>query len=76
MVSTVDPYHHRIGYGDSLEDSLYPEKGRVLDIAVTEATELYSAERATWIARALIRWRPGKEGPGSRLKPEFRWSEA
>jgi hypothetical protein len=27
MVSTADPFHHGIGYGDAPEDALYPEAG-------------------------------------------------
>ena len=32
VVSTADPFHHGIGYGDSPEDSLYPDQ-RGLDYA-------------------------------------------
>jgi hypothetical protein len=32
IVSTADPFHHGIGYGDTPEDSLYPEEGG-LDLA-------------------------------------------
>jgi hypothetical protein len=27
LVSTADPFHHGIGYGDAHEDSLYPDEG-------------------------------------------------
>lgn len=109
VVTTVDPFHHGIGYGDSPEDALYPEQGGVdlahqkigegiellersdywgynqhcvevksdgrdagqvfryvrgpltgaiLDIVVTDATDLYGAEPPTWVAGALIEWKP------------------
>lgn len=108
LVSTADPFHHGIGYGDSPEQSLAPEagglelarqkinegiqllasgdywgynqhcveaksdardagqvfrylrgpmQGEILDIAVTDATELYDAPPPTWVAGALIDWR-------------------
>ena len=111
VVTTVDPFHHGLGYGDSPDDSLYPDQGgielahqkisegikllergdywgynrhcveaksdgrdagqvfrnlrgslegKILDIAVTDATELYNAQPPTWVAGALIEWRPGK----------------
>jgi len=108
VVTTVDPFHHGIGYGDSSENALYPEQGgielaqqtigegiellergdywgynqhcveaksdgrdagqvfrylrgpltgEILDIAVTDATELYGADPPTWVAGALIEWK-------------------
>ena len=27
IVSTADPFHHGIGYGDSPEESLHPQEG-------------------------------------------------
>ena len=107
VVTTVDPVHHGIGYGDSAEDALYPKQGgielarqkigegielleqgdywgynqhcveaksdgrdagqvfrfvrgpltgKILDIAVTDATGLYNAEPPTWVAGALVEW--------------------
>ena len=29
VVTTVDPFHHSIGYRDSTEESLFPEQGRI-----------------------------------------------
>jgi hypothetical protein len=111
IVTTVDIFHHGIGYGDSPEDALYPEQGgielarqkigegikllergdywgynqhcveaksdgrdagpvfrhlrgpltgEILDVAVTDATALYGAEPPTWVAGALIEWKPSK----------------
>lgn len=109
VVSTADPFHHGIGYGDPPEQSLAPEagglelarrriqegirlleqrdywgynqhcvdaksdardagqvfsylrgplSGHILDIAVTDATDLYQAPPPTWVAGALIEWTP------------------
>jgi hypothetical protein len=109
VVSTADPFHHGIGYGDAPEQSFAPEsggielawqrigegiellelgefwgynqhcvdaksdardagqvfrylrgplKGEILDIAVTDATGLYDAPPPTWVAGALIEWKP------------------
>jgi hypothetical protein len=109
VVSTADPFHHGIGYGDAPEHSFAPEggglelarqkigegiellasgdywdynqhcveaksdardagqvfrylrgalQGEILDIAVTDATELYDAPPPTWVAGALIDWKP------------------
>ena len=109
VVTTVDPFHHGLGYGDSPENARYPEQGglelarqkigegiellekgdywgynqhcveaksdgrdagqvfcylrgplagEILDISVTDATELYGAEPPTWVAGALIEWKP------------------
>ncbi len=108
VVTTVDPFHHGIGYGDPPDKALFPEQGglelartkinegiellergdywgynqhcvdaksdgrdagqvfrfirgplngEILDIAVTDATELYAAEPPTWVAGALIEWK-------------------
>lgn len=110
LVSTADPYHHGIGYGDDPEEALAPEagglelarqrisegislleqgdywgynqhcveaksdardagqvfrylrgplRGRILDLAVTDASELYDSAPPTWVAGALIDWQPG-----------------
>lgn len=109
VVTTVDPFHHGLGYGDAVEDALYPEqggielarqkitegikllergdywgfnqhcveaksdgrdagqvfryirgplRGEILDIAVTDAADLYGADPPTWVAGALIEWKP------------------
>lgn len=109
VVSTADPFHHGIGYGDPPEESLHPESGgldlarrqietgirlleqrdywgynqhcveaksdardagqvftylrgpltgTILDLAVTDATDLYQAPPPTWVAGALIEWTP------------------
>ena len=109
VVTTVDPFHHGLGYGDSAEDALYPDQGgielarlkigegieliersdywgynqhcveaksdgrdagqvfcfvrgpltgEILDIAISDATGLYNAEPPTWVAGALIEWKP------------------
>lgn len=109
VVSTADPFHHGIGYGDPPELALHPESGglelarrkieagialleqqdywgynhhcleaksdardagqvfsylrgpltgSILDIAVTDATELYRSPPPTWVAGALIEWLP------------------
>ncbi len=109
VVSTADPFHHGIGYGDSPEDSYYPDRrglefargrieeginlleeadywgynqhcvsaksdardagqvfryicgpmnGRILDLTYSDATELYNAPAPTWVAAALIEWKP------------------
>jgi hypothetical protein len=107
IVSTADPFHHGIGYGDAPEDAYQPDEtglalarqrieegisllaqgdywgynqhcvdaksdardagqvfrylrgpmhGRILDIAVTDASDLYQQPRPTWVAGALIEW--------------------
>lgn len=109
IVSTADPFHHGIGYGDPPEQALHPGeggldlarsrieqgialleqqdywgynqhcveaksdardagqvfaylrgplRGRILDLAVTDATDLYRAPPPTWVAGALIEWVP------------------
>ena len=109
VLSTADPFHHGIGYGDE-PDSAYdhdaeglayaksviesgisileagdypsynrhcveaksdardtgqvyrylrgPMRGEVLDISFTDATALYDAPKPTWVAGALIEWKP------------------
>jgi hypothetical protein len=111
IVSTADPFHHGIGYGDPPERSLAPEDGgldlarktieegiellgrgdyagydrhcveaksdardagqvfrhlrgelhgEIVDMAYTEAGELYEAPDPTWVAAPLVEWRvPG-----------------
>ena len=109
VVSTADPFHHGIGYGDAPEAAynhdeaglahakaviergirileagdfgayeqhciesksdardtgqVYrylrgPMSGTVLDISYTDSTELYGAPKPTWVAGALIEWKP------------------
>jgi hypothetical protein len=109
IVSTADPFHHGIGYGDPPEESLPPDegglalarkritegiellergdywgynqhcvsaksdardagqifrylcgpmKGRILDLAYTDSTDLYQAPPPTWVAAALVEWQP------------------
>jgi hypothetical protein len=109
IISTADPFHHGIGYGDAPEASLHPEKGgldlarqrieegialleagdywgynqhcvtaksdardagqvfrylcgpmhgQILDLAHSDATELYHAPPPTWVAAALVEWQP------------------
>ncbi len=109
LVSTADPFHHGIGYGDDPEEALEPESGgldlarrkieegiallaagdywgynkhcveaksdardagqvlrylrgpmtgQILDLAVTDATDLYQSPPPTWVAGALIEWQP------------------
>ena len=109
VVSTADPFHHGIGYGDAPEDTydhdeaglaharatieagirilergdyraynqhcvesksdardtgqVYrylrgPMKGEVLDISYTDSSELYDQPKPTWVAGALIEWKP------------------
>ena len=109
IVSTADPFHHGIGYGDPPETALAPDdkgiahakaviedgircleagdypgynrhcvtaksdardtgqvyrylrgamRGEVLDISVTDSSELYGAPKPTWVAGALIEWTP------------------
>ncbi len=109
LVSTADPFHHGIGYGDPpeaaydhdeagmaharetieagiriLERGDYwaynqhcvesksdardtgqvyrylrgPMRGDVLDISYTDSSELYDQPKPTWVAGALIEWRP------------------
>ncbi len=109
VVSTADPFHHGIGYGDPPEESLFPNQGglenarmsinegirlleegdywgynqhcvsaksdardagqvfryicgpmqgQIIDLAYSEAGELYKAEDPTWVAAALIEWQP------------------
>lgn len=108
VVTTVDPFHHGIGYGDEPDAALYPDQGgvelaektiyegirlleagdywgynqhcveaksdgrdagqvfryirgpisgEILDLSVTDATDLYSSEPPTWVAGALIEWK-------------------
>ncbi len=109
VVSTADPFHHGIGYGDAPEDAydhdeaglayaratieagirilergdyraynqhcvesksdardtgqVYrylrgPMRGEVLDISFTDSSELYDQPKPTWVAGALIEWKP------------------
>lgn len=109
VVSTADPFHHGIGYGDSpeasfdhdeaglaraqsvieagirlLEQGDYlaynrhcveaksdardtgpvfrylrgPMSGQVLDISFTDSSALYDQPKPTWVAGALIEWKP------------------
>ena len=109
IVSTADPFHHGIGYGDPPDGSFHPDRegltlararisegmallaegdywgynqhcveaksdardagqvfrylsgplnGTILDVAVTDATDLYGAAAPTWVAGALIDWKP------------------
>lgn len=109
VVSTADPFHHGIGYGDPPEEALAPESGGlelarrrieegiailergdywgynqhcvtaksdardagqvfrylrgamtgdILDLTYSDASELYQAPRPTWVAAALMEWRP------------------
>ncbi len=109
IVSTVDPFHHGIGYGTPPEESLAPDEGgldlarstiqegirilergdywgynqhcvaaksdgrdagqvfrylrgpltgRILDLAYTDASDLYRAPDPTWVAAALFEWLP------------------
>jgi hypothetical protein len=112
IVSTADPFHHGIGYGDSPEESFAPDadglekarqrieegirlleagdywgynqhcvsaksdardagqvfrylrgplKGEILDLAYTDAADLYNAPPPTWVATALISFEPDGE---------------
>jgi hypothetical protein len=107
VVSTADPFHHGIGYGDPPERSLAPDegglevaratieagiellghgdyasydthcveaksdardagqvfrylrgelRGTILDLAHTDASELYDAPTPTWVAAPLVGW--------------------
>ncbi len=107
IVSTADPFHHGIGYGDTPENSYYPEdgglelaektiregidilgrgdywgynrhcvaaksdardagqvfrylrgpmEGKILNLSVSHAGELYKTPPPTWVAGALIEW--------------------
>lgn len=109
IVSTADPFHHGIGYGDPPERSYDPNaaglavarstiaagitileqgdywgynqhcvqaksdardagqvfrylrgplRGQILDLTYSDATELYQAPPPTWVAAALVDWRP------------------
>jgi hypothetical protein len=109
VVSTADPFHHGIGYGDSPEESFFPNQGglekaresinegirlleeadywgynqhcvtaksdardagqvfryicspmegQIIDLVYSEAGELYKAVDPTWVAAALIEWKP------------------
>ncbi len=109
VVSTEDPFHHGIGYGDSPAIARHPHEGglemarrsiehglqtlgqgdywgwnqhcvvgksdardagqvfrylrgpmtgRILDLGYSDATELYKQPPPTWVATALIEWRP------------------
>jgi hypothetical protein len=33
-------------------------KGQILDLAYSDATDLYNAPPPTWVAAALIEWQP------------------
>jgi hypothetical protein len=107
IVSTADPFHHGVGYGDPPERALPPDRaglelaretieagiellargayagydahcvaaksdardagqtfrylrgelqGQILDMAYTDAAELYEAPRPTWVAAPLVEW--------------------
>ena len=109
IVSTADPFHHGIGYGDPPERALAPDEGglelarttieqgidllgrgdyvaydahcleaksdardagvvfrylrgelsgAILDMAYTDASELYDAPAPTWVAAPLVEFRP------------------
>lgn len=109
VVSTEDPFHHGLGYGDSAEIARHPHEGglemarrsighgigtlgkgdywgwnqhcvvgksdardagavyrylrgpmtgRIVDLTYSDATELYQQPAPTWVAAALIEWRP------------------
>ncbi len=109
LVSTADPFHHGIGYGDAPEEAYDPDEaglararaviesgmtllergdycaynqhcveaksdardtgqvyrylrgrmsGDLLDISVTDSSELYDQPKPTWVAGALIEWTP------------------
>lgn len=111
VVSTADPFHHGIGYGDAPEDSFDHDAaglarakaviedgirlleqgdywgynqhcveaksdardsgqvyrylrggmtGEILDISFTDASELYNQPKPTWVAGALIEWKPSR----------------
>jgi hypothetical protein len=108
VVSTADPFHHGIGYGDPPEQSLPPDEGglelarktieagiallargdyagydahcveaksdardagqvfrflrrelsgEIIDMAYTDASELYESPPPTWVAAPLVEWR-------------------
>jgi hypothetical protein len=108
IVSTADPFHHGIGYGDPPERALAPDdggldlaratieegiailgrgdyagydahcvqaksdardagqvfrylrgelRGEILDMAYTDAAELYESPDPTWVAAPLVEWR-------------------
>jgi hypothetical protein len=108
VVSTADPFHHGIGYGDPPERALAPHdgglelarktveegialleagdfagydahcleaksdardagvtfrylrgelRGSILELAYTDAAELYEADDPTWVAAPLVEWR-------------------
>ncbi len=107
IVSTADPFHHGIGYGNTPEESFHPDaaglaraqaiieeglatleqgdywgynqhcvraksdardagqvfrylrgplKGRIVDLAYSDATELYQQPPPTWVAAPLVEW--------------------
>ncbi len=109
LVSTADPFHHGIGYGDPPEAAREPDaaglqyasavirsgmrlleagdypaynrhcveaksdardtgqvyryllgpiRGNLLDLSVTDSSALYDQPKPTWVAGALIEWRP------------------
>lgn len=109
IVSTADPFHHGIGYGDAPEDALPPNaegiararasieegialleqrdywgynqhcvtaksdardagqvftylrgplRGKIIDMAISDATELYGSPAPTWVAAPLVSWTP------------------
>ena len=109
VVSTADPFHHGIGYGDALDDAYNhdeaglayarsvieqgieilekgdyraynqhcvaaksdardtgqvfrylrgPMTGSVVDLSYTDSSELYDTPKPTWVAGALIKWKP------------------
>lgn len=109
IVSTADPFHHGIGYGDPPEAARYPHEGglalarqrieegiallacgdywgynqhcvaaksdardagqvlryllgplqgQILDLTYQDTTEMYNQPPPTWVATALLEWRP------------------
>lgn len=111
VVSTADPFHHGIGYGDAPSDAYEPDErglayaqsviedgirilergdywaynqhcveaksdardtgqvyrflrgpmdGEVLDLSCTDSSELYDQPKPTWVAGALIEWKPAR----------------
>ncbi len=111
VVTTADPFHHGIGYGDAPEETYDHDEqglthaksvieagirileqgdywaynqhcveaksdardtgqvyrylrgamtGEVLDISYTDSSELYDQPKPTWVAGALIKWKPSR----------------
>ncbi len=51
IVSTADAFHH----GDPPESALPPHEGG-LDLAYTDASEIYRQPKPTRVAAALVEW--------------------